>query len=901
MNAMDPNQNPFCGIVHNTDDGNISHLPLEEVRIQIKIIDVSAAVTFTQIFANTATEWSRRAKYVFPVPARAAVSAFEMRTEDGRVITGIAKEKEQATNDHEKAIKEGRRTGLVEWATDDIFTISLGPLPPRQDVTTQVTFVMDLMTDDLIDQVRFQLPMVIGQRYGTLPSGMKGVTHVGPKTRVRIDIFVQTRGTIKTITSPTHSTISVKPYKNHRNEISRHRATVKLRSSNYLNCDFVLSIQANGLDAPRCFVEHHPSGDGSLAMQLTMVPKFDLPPVQSQEYIFLVDRSGSMSMDSPTRISVAKHALAMLLRCLPQRGTTFNIFSFGNHCDSLWPMSQPYNADTLRSATLHVSSMDADYGGTEIRSALECVFASRNSAQSTAIFVLSDGESYDLDRTLLSVSSALLNASAQAPLRVFTLGIGSDASSAMCEGIARAGNGVCLMATNVESMIAKCAKLVRAGRTFILKDVEIDWGIPVDSTPGVASPSIRFVGQDAVVQHAPHSIDAIYPGNRFIVFALITPGRVPLVAPKEIILRARRDGGQEVINLSIPVNSAKYSNTIPGIPLIHVLAAHHLITEIQMDQSPSGTVMTQEQRKAEVTRLGVKYQLASRFTSFVAIDGIEGLPALGESNNKNRAPAGSQTAMASAPQPSSQGDTPELQPESYVQIGWRYALGYANVVWNTFFRPWRQTPDGHYEPIDDSPLFTSPTSASRADDSDPPQDDYETDATFTTLSSLISYSSSDWSDDRIRMPRAPPDNELTRSPSPDFIGAYKEHDPMISHGQTNFAARSGAPTTIPAPPPVDEKVFELVQLQSFDGSFSLSTEFEGIVGDTAVAMNQQLRVDEKVWATALAIAYLRKHLSNQPELLDSFVDKIMEFVSDSSSIDRRKFETLVARARDAVA
>lgn len=42
--------------------------------------------------------------------------------------------------------------------------------------------------------------------------------------------------------------------------------------------------------------------------------------------------------------------------------------------------------------TLHVSSMSADYGGTEIRSGLGAVFASRNTHVSTAVFVLTDGE-----------------------------------------------------------------------------------------------------------------------------------------------------------------------------------------------------------------------------------------------------------------------------------------------------------------------------------------------------------------------------------------------------------------------------------------------------------------------------------------------------------------------------
>ena len=76
-------------------------------------------MTLSQVFVNDSEVPTTRAKYVFPVPARGAVCAFEIRTQDGRVIKGIAKEKEKAAQEHAKAIRQGRLTSLVEWATDD--------------------------------------------------------------------------------------------------------------------------------------------------------------------------------------------------------------------------------------------------------------------------------------------------------------------------------------------------------------------------------------------------------------------------------------------------------------------------------------------------------------------------------------------------------------------------------------------------------------------------------------------------------------------------------------------------------------------------------------------------------------------------------------------------------------
>lgn len=72
----------------------------------------------TQIYTNVSETLTSRAKYVFPVPSRAAVCAFEMHA-DGRAIIGVSKEKSKAAAEHETAISEGKATGLLEWVTDD--------------------------------------------------------------------------------------------------------------------------------------------------------------------------------------------------------------------------------------------------------------------------------------------------------------------------------------------------------------------------------------------------------------------------------------------------------------------------------------------------------------------------------------------------------------------------------------------------------------------------------------------------------------------------------------------------------------------------------------------------------------------------------------------------------------
>ena len=214
-------------------------------------------------------------------------------------------------------------------------------------MTSSSQYVMDLMDDDLMDQVRLHLPVCIGMRYGVIPPDA-ALAKIIPHERVQITTEVYMRGPIESITSPSHTTFTVIDGAAPETPTDPCGRVVQYHSPDFLSRDFVLSIKAEGLDAARCFAER--SSDGSVALQLTVTPQGKLPLIASQEYIFLVDRSGSMG---GTRIDTAKRALIMLLRALPRNGTTFNIFSFGTKCDGLWGESRRYNEKTLDEAVRH--------------------------------------------------------------------------------------------------------------------------------------------------------------------------------------------------------------------------------------------------------------------------------------------------------------------------------------------------------------------------------------------------------------------------------------------------------------------------------------------------------------------------------------------------------------------
>jgi len=98
---------------------------------------------------------------------------------------------------------------------------------------------------------------------------------------------------------------------------------------------------------------------------------------------------------------------------------------------------------------MHVNSMQANYGGTELCAALEYTFKNMTKLKvngkpiPVAVFVLTDGETGDISNIVTTVSQAVAKAEREnGLLRVLVLGIGDNVSNDVCEEIARAGKGI---------------------------------------------------------------------------------------------------------------------------------------------------------------------------------------------------------------------------------------------------------------------------------------------------------------------------------------------------------------------------------------------------------------------------------------------------------------------------
>ena len=674
----------FVGVLFATL-GAIVDVALVQSSVHYTVADVNVHARVTQTYVSNASQ-AQNVIYVFPLPSDAAVCGFNAVIDDKRTIHGVVKQKDEAKRDYDKAVSEGKTAGLLNQHTASVFQVSLGNLKPKQKIAVNIEYASVISHDGKLDSLRLTLPLSIAPNYGTPPASLASLQPTFRAIRKTSRAFELTMefnmtANISSISSSSHPISLSLGTRSPDTESSFDptKAHVSFGTDDYLDKDVVVVLKAEKLDHPRCVVERRVvNGSVSDALSLSLVPRFNLPPLQEQEYIFLIDRSGSMQGG---RITAVRAALQIMLRSLPSKGTRFNLISFGSRCDSLWPQSTEYSSESVETATSHVDGMQANYGGTEIRSALQLAFDSRPvslRSKPTMILLLTDGEAWDIEGVLKVTQDAVTDSNGA--LRVFVLGVGNQVSTnvcrkmhlrcccmligaQMCDSIARAGRGVASYVGEQEKPDAKLINLLKAARGAAVTDITIDWGVadprpdtpaddfeiidaadaPVNTSASPPPPSsappqpislFDPTSSDTQDQSSLGPVDipvdlppvpriqssdlskvgALYPGFRTSVFAIVQQPNAATISPSNITVKGKVLGNDVALQVAVTAATPLQAAGTESTNFVHVLAARSLIQTLEDETAKTAVV------KAKIARLGTTYGLSSSQTSFIAID-----------------------------------------------------------------------------------------------------------------------------------------------------------------------------------------------------------------------------------------------------------------------------------------
>ncbi|HSB73716.1 MAG TPA: VIT domain-containing protein [Candidatus Methylomirabilis sp.] len=556
---------------------------MQGVVVEAWLRDLTTEVTITQRYRNAEAN-PIETVYVFPLEEGAAVCGFEAWIGSVHVV-GEVMERNEAFDAYDDALAAGHGAYLLDQERPDIFTASIGNVPPGAEVVIRITYVAEATLEG--DAIRFALPTTISPRYAP-PEDRVGVGRppaeaVNPPIALRVPyglaltVTLNMPSAITAVASPSHP-IAV--------ALDGAEGSVELGAGiAAMDRDFVLLVTIAEAHAPRAWIER--DGERSTVAALAFQPQFETSEAPS-ELIFVLDRSGSMEGRS---IQEAKRALQLCLRGL-REGCRFNVVGFGSTFALLFPESRPYTQESLETASVALAAMDADLGGTEILAPLRAILAKAPHPEvPRQLFILTDGQVSNTQAVI-----GLLRKHAHTT-RVFTFGIGRGASPHLVRGMARAGHGAAEFIYPGERIEPKVLRQLKKALAPALTDVRVEWG-----------------GQ--VVNQAPSRVPPIFAGSRVLLY-----GFLPDDLPRSVTLRARASTGPVAYSIaleSVPVEPGR---------LLATLAARILIRELEDHASEQDPRRGSRQRRgqpdrlmAEIVRLGTTYQLCSSHTSFVAIE-----------------------------------------------------------------------------------------------------------------------------------------------------------------------------------------------------------------------------------------------------------------------------------------
>ncbi|KAH9895436.1 von Willebrand factor type A domain-containing protein [Xylariomycetidae sp. FL2044] len=648
-----------------------SYLPLASLRAHTVIKDVASRTTLTQSFSNETSDHLTNMLYSFPLHAGVSVVGFKATIGDVQ-INGVVKEKQQARRDFEKAAAQGDAAALLEQLPEasDVFTSRIGNVPAGETVTVEVVYVGVLNHDAQSDGVRFTIPTFIAPRYGENANNILSSPLLSPDVENAIQFLVDVCSVegcaVRQLQSPSHPIAVSMGRTSDMSEdaaFMSHRASATLSlSCTRLDKDFVVVLGVWNMNAPKALLETHDSLPNQRALQVTVVPNFQLSPLPC-EVVFVVDRSGSMV----NKMDMVIKAMTTMLKSL-RVGVSFNICSFGSRFSFLWPRSMPYSEITMGEALDHVDVIRADFGGTEMIQPVEGLLSQRLNDLLLNVIVLTDGQIWNQQQLFQIVRDASNNHQC----RFFSLGIGHGASTSLVEGLATEGKGFSQFVAEGEPMDRKMVQLLKGALSSHSKDYsfdikypkEDDWEMidakeassvtidipirekgkstqksPLSASDGVGGGDDRGDGTSEdrfahvpkvsvpLVLQAPSGIPPLYASARATIFFLLDSNSS---TPESVVLRASSDDGP--IDFEIQVQDIGKGKTI------HQLAARKAISELENGHGWLSQATDKESKKLlkdhyesqwdemverEAIRLGVKYQIAGKWCSFIAVEGTQ--------------------------------------------------------------------------------------------------------------------------------------------------------------------------------------------------------------------------------------------------------------------------------------
>ncbi|CAI5773211.1 protein mono-ADP-ribosyltransferase PARP4 [Podarcis lilfordi] len=582
-----PSKNLLNNVTAGLLDRSGNPIPLKGLHIKGRIVDFVAEVVVFQVYENQ-SDSPIEAKYVFPLDDTAAVCGFEAFIK-GKHIIGKVKEKEKAHREYREAISQGHGAYLMDQDAPDIFTVSVGNLPPSTKVLIKITYITELSYEN--ECLAFHLPAAVAPwqqdkalNENTQDSVRKvSIRQVGTKPGgFSLEMSVEMPFEIKHISSWTHQ-LEIKN--------TDCKAVVRTVDNSFLDTSgFAMEILIGDVHLPRMWVEKHP-GNETEACMLVFQPEFEsaLDPLStSGETVICLDCSNSMGGST---FQQAKQIALYALELCTFTTRNISVIRFGTSFEEFPFNPKPHMAD-LAALKNFIISATASMGNSDIWKVLHYLSLLYPSKSRRNILLISDGHIQNEGTTLQILKKNTHHT------RIFTCGVGPAANRHMLRSLAQYGAGAFeyFDAKSKYNWERKMKSQTSRMSSLGCNAVSIKWQ--------------QFDFDAPELMYAPAQIQSLFNHDRLLIYGFISHCT-------QATLNALIDDKE----LQTVVSTTELQKTTGT--MLHKLAARAFIRDYEqgiLDEDETEHEMKKQLLKSQIIELSLKNSIVTQFTSFVAIE-----------------------------------------------------------------------------------------------------------------------------------------------------------------------------------------------------------------------------------------------------------------------------------------
>jgi Ca-activated chloride channel homolog len=420
-------------------DGSLPALTIRDHQVDVLVQDGYAVTTVDQVFSNPHGQ-DLEANYSFPVPEHGTVAEFTVWI-DGKPVTGEVLPKDQAEDLYQSERTAGRDAGIATRDAYRTFDIRVAPVRAGQDTRVRFVYLQPIGIDHGI--ARYVYPLEEGGVDETRLAFWTASPEV--EDRFQFDLRLRSGYPVEAVRMPNTNGALVHKLDEQRWDLSlRSGISDKLvedaptdpfstGKAYRLDQDLVVYWRlAQDLPGSLDLVTYKPDPAGRGTFMLTLTPGDDLQPIsQGTDWIFVLDRSGSMQGKYGTLAEGVRQALGKL-----HPDDRFRIMTFNNSARELTRGYEPATAEAAREWAERVAAEQPN-GGTNLYAGLKLALDRIDADRTSGILLVTDGVA-NVGETEQRNFLRLLE---KKDVRLFTFIMGNSANRPLLEALTQASDG----------------------------------------------------------------------------------------------------------------------------------------------------------------------------------------------------------------------------------------------------------------------------------------------------------------------------------------------------------------------------------------------------------------------------------------------------------------------------